>query len=149
MISKPQLLLQRYNPIELYDPAPYAYTHVVRVSLQDLTEVIHISGQGGEYSSGVLATTFEQQCDGVFKNIQHCLTVAQIDWHNIAQMRILVVDHNRQKHTKLINVMQRYFNDGLYPACTLVPVPVLALPNMLLEIEVTAYRFKTNKNIGN
>lgn len=85
---------------------------------------------------------FLQQCHQVFQNIEYALQAVDLSWSNIAKMTILVVDHDAQKHAQLIQLMQQYFPQQNFPACTLIPVHCLALTQMQLEIDATAYRFK-------
>ncbi|MCH4246984.1 MAG: RidA family protein [Acinetobacter populi] len=141
MLNHTKSLIQIENPKTLYDPTQYAYSHMTRIRLKDVEEIIHIAGQGGEHMSGHMPISFEQQCDNVFHNIQQALNMAQLDWANIAKMMIMLVEHDRQKHLKLIACMRHYFQQNRFPACTLIPVQSLALPNMLIEIDATAYRF--------
>lgn len=143
LVMPQQAKIQRQNPEALYDPTLYAYSHLTRIALKDIEEIIHISGQGGECVSGYMPNDFNEQCHFVFCNIEHALHAAGLDWFNIAHMHILVVDHDRQKHQSIIQYMQQYFPHHQFPACTLIPVQYLALPNMLLEIDATAYRFTT------
>ncbi|EPG36127.1 RidA family protein [Acinetobacter colistiniresistens] len=125
------------NPSELYDPRGNGYSHVVIVPPN--MRSIHIAGQGGENKSGELSEDFDQQVQQVFYNIQHALASAQAQLSDIAVLRILVVEHNAEKHQILIQVMQDLWNKHAFPACTLIPVPRLALTGMQIEVEATAY----------
>ncbi len=58
---------------------------------------------------------------------------------DIAVLRILIVDHNCEKHQTLIQIMQSLWKHHAFPVCTLIPVSRLALDGMLIEIEATAY----------
>ncbi|EOR05188.1 RidA family protein [Acinetobacter genomosp. 15BJ] len=125
------------NPSELYDPRSNGYSHVTIVPPNMHT--IHIAGQGGENKNGELSKDFDQQVQQVFYNIQHALTSAQAQLSDIAVLRILIVDHNAEKHQALIQIMQCLWGKQAFPVCTLIPVPRLALDNMQIEIEATAY----------
>ncbi|OTG83181.1 YjgF family translation initiation inhibitor [Acinetobacter sp. ANC 4558] len=129
--------LQFINPTKLYDPTPNAYSHISIV--ENFNRVIHIAGQGGENIDGVLSLDFEQQVIQTLENIKNALTAADVNISNIAVLRVLIVDHDDQKHKILIKQIEKMWNNTPFPACTLIPVPRLALPNMLIEIEVTAY----------
>ncbi|ENU29364.1 RidA family protein [Acinetobacter sp. NIPH 1852] len=125
------------NPNELYDPRANGYSHVSIV--QPNMRTIHIAGQGGENKNGELSQDFDQQVQQVFYNIQHALTSAQAQLQDIAVLRILVVDHDAEKLQKLTHIMQRLWKNHVFPVCTLIPVPCLALKDMQIEIEATAY----------
>lgn len=125
------------NPSSLYNPTPNAYSHVAVV--QNFKKIIHIAGQGGEDSNGELSPLFQEQATQVFNNIQHALTAANAQISDIAVLRVLIVDHSDEKHQILIKIMQNLWKNHPFPACTLIPVPRLALERMLIEVEATAY----------
>ncbi|MCH7337551.1 Rid family hydrolase [Acinetobacter sp. NIPH 2699] len=125
------------NPDALYDPSVNGYSHVAVV--QPHMRIIHIAGQGGENKEGELSQDFDQQVQQVFYNIQHALTSAQARLQDIAVLRILVVDHDAEKLQKLTHIMQSLWKNHVFPVCTLIPVPCLALQDMQIEIEATAY----------
>lgn len=125
------------NPSTLYNPTPNAYSHVAIV--QNFNNIIHVAGQGGEDSKGELSSNFQEQATQVFNNIQHALTAADAKISDIAVLRVLIVDHSDEKHQILIKIMQNLWKNHPFPACTLIPVPRLALKRMLIEVEATAY----------
>ena len=125
------------NPSTLYNPTPNAYSHIAVV--QNFKNIIHIAGQGGEDSKGELSPNFEEQATQVFNNIQYALTAAEAKISDIAVLRVLIVDHSDEKHQILIKIMQNLWKNHPFPACTLIPVPRLALERMLIEVEATAY----------
>ena len=129
--------IQFINPLTLYDPTPNAYSHIAIVHKFD--RIVHISGQGAENNQGILSDHFDQQVCQTFKNIKNAMIAINVNLENIAVLKILVVDHNTEKHRILINHIKNMWNNTHFPACTLIPVHRLALPNMLIEIEVTAY----------
>ncbi len=128
---------QLINPDALYDPHRNGYSHVAIVKPN--MRMIHISGQGGENKNGELSEYFDQQVQQVFYNIQQALASAQAQLSDIAVLCILVVDHDADKLQALVAIMQALWKNQAFPACTLIPVPALALENMQVEIEATAY----------
>ncbi|AXY61140.1 RidA family protein [Acinetobacter sp. WCHAc010052] len=125
------------NPNTLYNPRPFAYSHIAEV--KHFSRLLHISGQGGENQRGLLSRDFSEQCDQAFQNLRNALQHVQADLMDIAVLRVLVVDHSPKKHQFLIQEMQKRWKHHDFPACTLIPVPCLAIPGMLIEIEATAY----------
>lgn len=125
------------NPNTLYNPRAFAYSHIAEVKY--FLRILHISGQGGENQQGQLSQDFAEQTHQAFLNLQHALEHADATVLDIAMLRILVVDHTPLKHQFLIQEMQLLWKNHAFPACTLIPVPCLALPSMLIEIEATAY----------
>ena len=132
-----------HNPKTLYNPQPFGYSHIAEVT--HVQRILHISGQGGENSEGILSPHFTLQLEQAFHNIKLALAHVQATLQDIAVLRVLVVGHDAQKHQILIQHMQKYWNDVPFPACTLIPVPCLAIHDMLIEIEATAYCTNTVK----
>lgn len=130
-------ILDIYNPIHLSNPSPYGYSHIVEVTA--FSRILHLAGQGGENSEGYLASHFAAQLTQCFKNIEIGLHSRTATFADIAILRILVVEHNVEKHQLLIQEMNRIWKNHTFPACTLIPVPCLAIADMLIEIEATAY----------
>lgn len=126
-----------HNPNTLYNPSAFAYSHIAEV--RHFMRVLHISGQGGENQYGQLSSDFSHQVHQAFINLQYALNEVDASILDIAMLRILVVDHSSKKHQLLIQEMQQLWQGHDFPACTLIPVPCLALQGMLIEIEATAY----------
>lgn len=126
-----------FNPDSLYNPQPFAYSHVVEA--QNFRRILHIAGQGGENIHGELSPVFAQQVWQAFYNLQAALAAVDATLQDIAMLRVLIVEHSTEKHAVLIEIMQQLWRNHAFPACTLIPVPSLALTNMLFEVEATAY----------
>ncbi|TCM66773.1 enamine deaminase RidA (YjgF/YER057c/UK114 family) [Acinetobacter calcoaceticus] len=125
------------NPEQLFNPRPFAFSHVAEV--RHYLRALHISGQGGQNQQGQLSSDFVHQVEQAFRNITFILKDRDATLADIAVLRIYVVEHNSKKHQLLIQAMQRLWQDRAFPACTLVPVNCLALTGMLIEVEATAY----------
>lgn len=123
------------NPAGLYDPRPNGYTHVV--AAQTPARVIHVAGQGGENRAGQLAPGFEQQVAQALDNLRTALAAADAELSDVVKITVLVVDHDRQRLAVLSRAVRAAWGE-LPPACTLIPVPRLALDGMLVEIDATA-----------
>lgn len=136
-IGFPMRSFQLINPKTLYNPRPFAYSHIAEV--RHFLRVLHISGQGGENQRGQLSLDFSEQTQQAFLNLKNALEAVDAALLDIAVLRILVVDHSSKKHQFLIQEMQQLWKDQDFPACTLIPVPCLAIQDMLIEIEATAY----------
>lgn len=125
------------NPQTLYNPTPFAYSHIAEVT--QFSRIIHIAGQSGEDSSGKLSSDFHVQLKQTFKNIQLALDEVDCSIADIAVLKVLIVGHNRQKHELLIQESHRIWANLAFPTCTFIPVACLALPDMQIEIDATAY----------
>lgn len=136
-IEQPSKAFVLLNPKTLYNPQAFAYSHIAEVT--QFQRILHISGQGGENQQGLLSENFNTQTQQAFCNIKIALMQVQAQFSDIAVLRILVVNHTPEKHQFLIQEMQKHWGELDFPACTLIPVPCLAIPGMLIEIEATAY----------
>ncbi len=140
LLTTPDLshgLLELFNPAGLYDPSANGYSHVAVVRLP--ARVIHIAGQGGEDADGHLSPGFEEQVGQALDNLQIALHSARASLADVARLRILVVDHDEDRLGIIAQQVRRRWPNRAAPACTLIPVPRLALDGMLFEIEAEAY----------
>ena len=136
-IEQPSKAFVLLNPKTLYNPQAFAYSHIAEVT--QFQRILHISGQGGENQRGHLSKDFAEQTHQAFENLTQALQHAHASVLDIVVLRILVVDHSPKKHQFLIQEIQKRWKQHDFPACTLIPVPCLALSGMLIEIEATAY----------
>lgn len=134
MASTP--LLTFINPPALYDPTANGYTHVAVVAPG--ARVVHIAGQGGETADGVLPATFPAQLRQAMDNLHAALEAAGAAPRDVAKLTVLVVDHDERKLQALGAEMDRLWGGAARPACTLIPVPRLALDGMLFEVDAVA-----------
>ncbi|RNF82788.1 RidA family protein [Montanilutibacter psychrotolerans] len=123
------------NPAGLYDPAPNGYSHVAIVD--GARRWILIAGQGGETVDGRLAEDFRSQVRQAFANLHTALASAGARATDVAKLTVLVVDHSLERLQVFGSELETAFGPHK-PACTLIPVPRLALDGMLFEIEALA-----------
>lgn len=124
------------NPPGLYDPAPNGYSHVAVV--QGPARTVHVAGQGGEDASGRLAEGFDAQVRLALANLRTALAAAGATPRDVARLTVLVVDHTEERLRTFGAALRECWGDAPTPACTLIPVPRLALDGMLFEIDATA-----------
>ena len=123
------------NPPGLYDPAPNGYSHAVVAS--GVGRVAYIAGQGGEDATGALSPDFPAQVRQAYANLRTALEAIGAKPSQVAKLTVFVVDHDPSKLGVLTQHVTETFADAL-PAQTLVPVPRLALDDMLFEVEAVA-----------
>lgn len=82
--------------------------------------------------------TVEEQMSHCFENLRLIIEEAGASSAQIVQIRSLIVNHEEKFLEPLYNHVIALCGSHL-PASTLIPVPRLALDDMLFEIEATLY----------
>lgn len=124
------------NPEGLYDPSSNGYSHVAVVP--GGSRLVFVAGQGGENAEGALPKGFAAQLDQAFANVAAALRCESASLCDVVKFTILVVDHDERRLAAISDAVAARFDTRLPPACTLIPVPRLALDGMLVEIEAVA-----------
>ena len=124
------------NPTGLYDPAPNGYSHLARV--EGAVRWLLVAGQGGETADGRLSPDFREQVRQALSNLKTALASAGAGTADVAKLTVLIVDHDEARLHVFGAELAAAFGDGAKPACTLIPVPRLALDGMLFEVEAIA-----------
>jgi enamine deaminase RidA (YjgF/YER057c/UK114 family) len=120
------------NPQNLHDPSPNGYSTAVITPRG--ARVAHISGQGGQDSTGGLSPDFAVQVKQAYANLRAALEGIGAKPDQVAKLTVFVVDHDMSKLGVLTQNVKEMFGEAL-PAQTLVPVPKLAIDPMLFEVE--------------
>ncbi len=128
--------LRLINPPGLYDPSAYGYSHLALVAPG--TRLVFTAGQGGETTDGKYPPDFQVQARNALANLRTALKGAGADFADVAKMTVLIVDHSEAKLGVFGAELAAAWGGGMKPACTLIPVPRLALDVMLVEIEAVA-----------
>lgn len=125
--------LSLLNPPGLYDPAPNGYSHVAL--LPPGARIAFIAGQGGETADGHLSAIFCEQVRQAMHNL--CTAIAEVGGtpQQIAKLTVLIVNHSEARLQVFGEELVHALGPGPKPACTLIPVPRLALDGMLFEVE--------------
>ena len=136
-------VLQHLQPSGLYDSLPNGYTHVVGV--QEPLRWLFVSGQGGEDAQANLPDSFALQASQALANVQIALAAGGASMGDVIKLTVLIVDHDLQRFEQWQQSVRQHWGSGepgdkrpRFPACTLIPVPKLALPGMLIEVEAVA-----------
>jgi len=150
MDAKPSFIAQApapqprfLQPAGLYDSLPNGYTHVVTV--QEPLRWLFVSGQGGENALAELPDSFALQAAQALANIKTALAAGGAGMGHVLKLTVLIVDHSLERFEHWQSTVRQHWGSGepgdrrpRFPACTLIPVPKLALPGMLIEVEATA-----------
>lgn len=134
--SSPSSRLRLLSPEGLYDPAPNGYSHIAIVETP--ARLVYVAGQGGEDAQGRLQADFASQVGQAMRNLCTALSAAGARPQDVARLTVLVADHTEDKLRLFGQAVKEVWGQAPTPACTLIPVPRLALDGMLFEIEATA-----------
>jgi enamine deaminase RidA (YjgF/YER057c/UK114 family) len=141
--ASPAVRLHHLQPAGLYDSAPNGYTHVVAV--EGPAQWVFVSGQGGENQAGELPADFAAQARQALSNLRLALQAAGADMGQVVKLTLLIVDHSEARFHDWQAAVRQHWSEGVgggdlprFPACTLIPVPRLALPGMLIEVDAVA-----------
>jgi enamine deaminase RidA (YjgF/YER057c/UK114 family) len=120
------------NPSHLPDPTPHGYSTTVIVPASG--RLAFISGQGGQDQTGALSPDFGEQVKQAYTNLAAVIEALGARTDQVVKLTVFVVKHDMSKLGVLTENVARMFGTKL-PAQTLVPVPKLALDDMLFEVE--------------
>ena len=136
MDKNPHPTVQLLNPPGLYDPSGNGYSHVARLAPN--VRLVYTAGQGGEDADSQLSPDFAEQVRQAFANLQIALAAADAQIKDVAKLTVLIVDHSQERLHILGAEVARVWGALPAPVCTLIPVPRLALDEMLFEVEAVA-----------
>jgi enamine deaminase RidA (YjgF/YER057c/UK114 family) len=126
-----------HNPDSLFDPSPYGFSHVAVVP--GGSKLVFVAGQGGEENTeGKLSADFRTQVQHALNNIKTALQSQHISMQSVVKVTTLVVNHDMEKLNIIIEEFKKLWPNKKFPVNTLIPVPRLALDNMLVEIDAVA-----------
>ncbi|MGB3469483.1 MAG: RidA family protein [Erythrobacter sp.] len=122
------------TPIAL-DPDPLAPYHIAPA--WRVGDLLFLSGQAAISGDGAIVGNgdFDAQLEQTFANITRVLNAAGSDLSKIVKVTIYMTD--MAHFPKIVEARQRYFT-APYPADTTVEVKGLALPELMVEIDVIA-----------
>ena len=119
-----------YNPESLGKPLGQ-YSHVTRVKANEFL-----------FIAGMLAPgdSFDEQCAGVFAQIEKALKSANAGWGNVVQFTTYLV--HSQDIPKFMQYrlreFPRFFPNGAYPPNTLLMIDRLVQEQFLVEVQTVA-----------
>lgn len=125
------------NPSSMYNSLQYGFSHAT--TSQGKTE-IHCAGQVAWDENGdvVGAGDLAKQAQQVFKNLTTVLGEANATPADVVRMRTYVVNLKPEYLETIVGAIAEFYADAVPAANTLIGVQSLALPDLLIEIEVTA-----------
>ena len=128
---------QALNPKNMYNSLQYGFSHAT--TSQGKT-TIHCAGQVGWDENGQLVggTDVAAQARQALKNLKNVLKEAGATPADVVRMKTFVVNHKPEYLGTVGAAIAEFYGDALPAANTWLGVQALALPDLLVEIEVTA-----------
>lgn len=125
------------NPQSMYNSLQYGFSHATKT--QGKT-TIHCAGQvawdeNGNLVGGTDPAAQARQC---LKNLKHVLKEAGATPADVVRMKTFVVNHKPEYLQTIGAEIAQFYGDAAPAANTWLGVQALALPDLLVEIEVTA-----------
>jgi enamine deaminase RidA (YjgF/YER057c/UK114 family) len=128
-------LPQTFNPPGVAPPTKPTFSHASVFPL-GTAKVVTIAGQIGTFPGGSIPPDSPSQVSNDLRNVKTCLTAAGAAPSNIMSNTHYVVNYDPTDTTR--NALFVEFLDGYRPPGTLVPVEMLAAPQLLFAIDVMA-----------
>lgn len=112
------------------------FSNVVTTSHGGVT-TIYISGQVG-IADGEIPEDFGQQVEYTFANLRRQLQAAGATPKDVVQIRTYIVDISSERVSAYNEARVEFFAQQNKPASTMVGVPGLVIPELLVEVEAIA-----------
>ena len=125
------------NPEDMYNAVQFGFSHAVA---HTGSRTIECAGQVAwdEDCNLVGEGDLAAQTAQAFRNLGKVLAHAGATPADVVRMRTYVVGHTPEKLAVIGPAIQAFYGDVTPPANTLIGVETLAIPEFLIEIEVTA-----------
>ena len=129
--------IQRINPETLFPSLQFGFTQVVSTNGG---QTIRCSGQTAwDKDMNVIGVgDFAAQTRAAYENVRAALASAGAEPKDVVRMRTYIVDYKPDYLEPFGLTTAAFFADHPPPAATLIAVHSLAMPEFMIEIEVTA-----------
>ncbi len=87
------------------------------------------------------------QMEGVLDNVEIVLEGCDADFNAIVKLVVFYENNGEVDELKLLEVIRKRFTDAVAPVLVAVPLPVLAWPDLKIEIEVIAMQDPSGKGL--
>lgn len=126
------------NPTALPDWSSM-FSQVVTIEHQGI-RVVHLSGQVGVNANKDLVGNgdLKDQTKQTFSNLQMALSSANARFNDVVKMTIYVVNYRYEYASIIKEELEKYFQEGKFPALSLIGVAALADERFLIEIDAEA-----------
>lgn len=132
-MSSKKVSVETLLPHYVHDARPL-YSHIASVPAGH--RLITFAGQVGRRLDGTTPSDYVQQVEQAYFNLSQCLSAAGARVTDIVKLTYLIVGYD--PNNRLHREPTKSFLRGHLPATTLIPVPALADPQFLFEVEAIA-----------
>lgn len=133
---------ERMNPSSMPDTGKVGYS---QISIADASRLAFVSGQvAWRAKGGAVPETIDGQTDIVIENLKGALDALGAGTHDIVQMRIYMTDVQSDAQGIAMGKLMAFL-DGAQPSLTGIGVAALAMPELLIEIEMVV---QTTEHVG-
>ena len=126
-------MFKSYQPDTVHKPTAL-YAHAIEVPANART--LYLAGQGGRSPEGVRPPDFDGQADQAWRNVLNILAAADMGPQDI--VRVVTYATSAEYRDASGAARRRALGEDMRPVGSFVVVAALAMPDMLVEIEVTA-----------
>lgn len=125
------------NPAELYNSVQFGFSHAIESTGK---KTIHCAGQVGWDKDCNLIGEGDvgAQAKQALSNLKQVLAASGASVADVVRMRTYVVNHSPEMLEPIGGALMEFYGDVMPAANTWIGVQSLALPGLLVEIEVTA-----------
>jgi enamine deaminase RidA (YjgF/YER057c/UK114 family) len=129
--------IKRLNPKGVVNSSQWGFSQAVVAPAEG--HYIFVSGQfSGNEQGEIVGSTKEEQIRQTYQNIKTVIEGAGGRVENVVQIRMLINDFSHSDVDLVVKASKALFGEN-QPASTLIPVPSLAIPGMLFELEATVF----------
>ena len=126
------------NPAGLFNPVYNGFSHIGHVP--GGTDLYFLSGQWASDQQGkLISTDFAEQVRQTIRNIKTALSTVGLTTEHIVKQTIYIADFTPEKKKILGEIAAHEWGAKVFPASSIVPLPMLATaPGCLIEVETIA-----------
>lgn len=130
--------IKRLNPSTIVNASGWGFSQIVIPPKEG--KVVYIAGQfAGDINGKVIAKTMKEQMRFSYENLKLAIEAAGGKPENVLMIRILIKDYEQKHLEHFVKEQYALFGKDNLPASTLIPVPRLALDDMMFEIEAQLF----------
>lgn len=129
-----ELEVKRFNPEGFSKPQGYVQVVTVKGNHKE----IYLGGKAGLTADGKVADGLGAQARLTFKNIEQALAAAGAKMTDVIELQIYIVDLQKQDPTEAYQAVRDAFPAGFKPVSMVIGVSALAVPGLLMEVNVKA-----------